>query len=209
VRGTDAVGLCIVVLALLVLFLVPREYFIPLTFAATSCMVLVAYYSRTFRTERKPGANQIAAGVASAAVIYAIFYLGASFVSAAHPFGITPSSESSIYGLIVSPSNPLLVQAAVLLFDAAGYESYFRGTLQRRLAPRFSAPAAGVVALVDASIHLAAFYRYPGIALLWAATTFVADLGWGLTYYVTRNLGSSFVSHFVWDLSIFILFPIS
>jgi len=199
----------VVVAALLALFLVPREFFIPLTFGATSFMIVVAYFGGTFKRERSPRGRQVLIGVSSAAVLYAIFYFGALFVKVAQPLGISPGAESSIYSLISSPANPLFLQVGVLLFDSVGYESYFRGTLLKGLQTRYSFWGVFAVAFFDALLHLAALYRYPGIAPLWSATTFIADSVWGLTYYYSRSLLSSFTSHFVWDVTIFLVAPIS
>jgi len=122
-------------------------------------------------------------------------------VSTYHPFGITSASETSIYSLISSHANPVYLQAVVLLFDSAGYESFFRGALQRRLRPRFGILAAPAVASLDAVLHVATFNP------LWVGATFVTDLLWGVTYHY-GGTQSSFTSHFVWDIAIFILRPI-
>ena len=100
------------------------------------------------------------------------------------------------------PANPITVQLAVLLFDAVGYESFFRGVLQRGLQAKMGVVAAPAIALLDAGLHFATFNP------LWVATTFVADLVWGLTYYYGKGLPASLTSHFVWDIAIFVIRPI-
>jgi membrane protease YdiL (CAAX protease family) len=115
---------------------------------------------------------------------------------------MTSASETSIYSLISAPSNPLYLQVAVLLFDAAGFEGYFRGVLQQRLRPRAGVLSAPAVALVDASVHVVTFNP------LWVGATFVTDLLWGLTYHYGKGTQASFTSHLVWDLAIFIIRPI-
>ena len=192
----------------MVLFIIPAQYFVAATFGATGCMLTVAYLSGAFRGGLRFVGWSLTLGLVSAAALYTVFFIGAVGIDLFHPFGITRSSESSIYALIVSPANPLHLQVAVLLFDSAGYEAYFRGAVQRRLGPRMSMAAAPAAALLDASIHLAAFYQYPGIALLWFGTTFVADLVWGLTFYFSKSLFANFTSHFTWDVAIFLLAPI-
>jgi membrane protease YdiL (CAAX protease family) len=96
----------------------------------------------------------------------------------------------------------LPVQAGVLLFDSVGYESFFRGVLQEKMRPRLGAGAAPAVALLDAGLHLATLNP------LWVATTFVADLGWGLTYRYGGRLPASVTSHLAWDVAIFLVRPI-
>ena len=70
------------------------------------------------------------------------------------------SNEGSIYSLISSPSNPITVQLAVLLFDAVGYESFFRGVLQRGLQAKMGVVAAPAIALLDAGLRFATFNPY-------------------------------------------------
>lgn len=195
-----AASTSVVVISMLALFLAPSSLFVLATFAATSVMALAAYLNGGVRG--RIGAGALAAGVASAALLYLVFYLGNAGVSALNLPGANSSSERSIYALIASPSNPVPVQLAVLAFDAVGYETFFRGTLQDRLAPRVGVLAAPLVALFDAAIHLATFN------LLWVGTTFVADLVWGLTYHYGRGLPASLTSHFLWDVAIFIVRPI-
>ncbi len=166
-------------------------------------MMLVAYLSRRFRGPVRPRAFSLVVGAGSAFLLYLVFQGGAWLVATVHPFGITSASEASIYSLIASPSNPLYLQVAVLLFDSVGYELYFRGVLQRRLAPRLGGMAAPAVAAVDALLHIATMNP------LWVGATFVTDTVWGLTYRYGRGTQASLTSHFAWDLAIFILRPVS
>jgi len=185
---------------MLLLFTVPPSYFVDATFVSTSCMIGAAYTQRA-PTTRQPRLRSVVLGLASAAILYGIFYGGAWLVSTYHPFGFNSASEASIYSLISSPANPVYLQGAVLLFDSAGYESFFRGVLQRRLRPRCGIMAAPVVASLDAVLHVATLNP------LWVGATFVTDLLWGVTYHY-GGTQSSFTSHFVWDIAIFILRPI-
>ena len=185
---------------MLVLFTVPPSYFVEATFVSTSCMIGAAYAQGALAA-RRPRQRSVVLGLTSAALLYCIFYGGAWLVSTYHPFGITSAAETSIYSLISSHANPVYLQAVVLLFDSAGYESFFRGALQRRLRPRFGILAAPAVASLDAVLHVATFNP------LWVGATFVTDLLWGVTYHY-GGTQSSFTSHFVWDIAIFILRPI-
>ena len=186
-----------------VLFTVPPGYFVAATFLATGCMVASAYSLGALGTSRKASARAVAAGLLSALLLYLIFVAGAAGISAFHPLGMTAADEASIYALITSPSTPPYLQAAVLLSDAAGFESFFRGVLQQRLTPRFGTASALVVALFDAGIH--AISLNP----LWVGATFVTDLAWGLTFRYGGGKQASFVSHLVWDIAIFIVRPVT
>jgi membrane protease YdiL (CAAX protease family) len=186
---------------MVVLFRAPPQYFVDVTFLSTSCMLASAYAAGAWTGVNKPGPLAVGAGSVSAAIIYAVFLAGNAAISSLHPFGFGPSEASSVYSLIAK-SNPLYVQTGVLLFDAGGYEGFFRGVLQARLEGGLGVGAAPLVAALDSAIHILTLNP------LWVATTFVADLGWGLTYHYTRRLSASFISHLIWDAAIFIAFPI-
>lgn len=191
-----------VVASMLLLFTVPAQYFVAATFVSTSCMMAAAFANGAFIGRWKTPFRGIAFGLATAAGLYAIFALGAAAIDALHPFGITSASESSIYSLIASPSNPTYLQVAVLLFDSAGYESFFRGVLQSRLQARLGVGALIAVALFDAGLHAVTLNP------IWVGGTLVTDLVWGLTFYYGKGARASFTSHFVWDLVIFVIRPV-
>lgn len=200
-RRAPLAGLAVVVASMIVLFSVPRSYFVAATFVSTSCMILASLMVGVPRNRPRLRFVAIATGLVSASILYLVFFGGALALKNLIP-DYSAGSESSIYSLIASPSNPLPLQVVVLLFDAVGYESFFRGVLQKQLQPRLGVAAAPAVALFDAAIHIATFNP------IWIATTFVADLVWGLTYYFGKGFQSSFTSHFVWDLAIFIIRPV-
>jgi membrane protease YdiL (CAAX protease family) len=202
-QGGLALGLAVVVASMLALFTVPRDYFVTATFASTACMMAAALAVGGFRPTRQPRLVAIGAGLGSAILLYLVFLAGGWGIAAFHPFGITSAAETSIYSLISSPSNPLYLQVAVLLFDSAGYESFFRGVLQNRLSARMGVMSAPAVAMLDAALHVAT------LNVLWVGATFVTDLVWGLTYHYGGGTQASFASHFIWDLSIFIARPIT
>jgi membrane protease YdiL (CAAX protease family) len=200
-RGALLAGLAVVVASMIVLFSVPRSYFVAATFVSTSCMILASLMVGVPRNRPRLRLVAMAAGLVSAGILYLVFFAGALALKNLIP-DYSAGSESSIYSLIASPSNPLSLQVVVLLFDAVGSESFFRGMLQKQLQPRLGVAAAPAVALFDAAIHIVTFNP------IWIATTFVADLVWGLTYYFGKGFQSSFTSHFVWDLAIFIIRPV-
>lgn len=201
-RAALAIAFVAVVAAMVALFTLPSSYFVAATFGATGVMIVAAVSLGGYAGLFHPSAKSISLGCATAAVLYAIFFAGNAAISAYHPMGISQSNEGSIYSLIASPSNPLALQVAVLAFDAVGYESFFRGVLQKRLTGRLGVGSVFLVALLDASIHVVSMNP------LWVSTTFIADTVWGLTYYYAGELGSSVTSHLLWDIAIFLVAPI-
>jgi membrane protease YdiL (CAAX protease family) len=198
-----ALGLGLVVLSMVALFTLPRGYFVAATFVSTGCMAAVAFWLGALRPPAGPKYASVAVGIGTAALLYLVFVVGGAAIDSFHPFGFTSASETSIYSLIASPSNSLSVQVLLLFFDSAGYEAFFRGVLQKGLTPRMGIAAAPAVALLDACIHLATLNP------VWVGGTFVTDLVWGLTYHCGKGTTASFTSHFLWDLAIFLVRPIT
>ena len=195
-------GTAAVLVAMAALFLLPAEYFVAMTVVAMVCMIAVTFALTRYSGLFRPSGLTVLSGAVSAAALYSVFYLGNAGIQSLHPLGLSSSTENSIYSLIASPSNPLFLQVGVLAFDAVGYESFFRGVVQARLEPRIGAASPFAVALLDAALHLLTLNP------LWVVTTFIADLVWGLTYHFTKDLTSNTLSHFLWDLAIFVVAPI-
>ena len=196
-------GLALVVASMAVLFTVPSGYFAAATVFSTSCMMAAARYAGGLRFSGNIRRISIVVGVATGALLYLVYFAGGAAIDAFHPFGVTSASESAVYALIASPSNPVYLQAVVLLFDSAGYESFFRGVLQARLQPRFGVYSAPAVALLDAAVHVVTLNP------VWVGGTFVSDLVWGVAYHYGKGTQASFTSHILWDLAIFIVRPVT
>jgi membrane protease YdiL (CAAX protease family) len=195
--------LAVVIISMLALFSFPRSYFVILTFISTGCMIIASLILGLPSRRPKVRMGALVIGLISAGLLYLVFLGSAATLDAFRPLGISSASEASIYSLISSPTNPLYLQVVLLLFDAAGYESFFRGVIQNRLQQRIGRGAAPAVALFDAGLHIATLNP------LWVATTFVADVAWGLSYYYGKGVQASFTSHLLWDVAIFVIRPIT
>jgi membrane protease YdiL (CAAX protease family) len=189
------------------LFVRPEsEFFIYGVFISTPAMIVVSVWLTRYKHMFKLSWISILVGFASAAALYLIFLGGNIAIKDFGPaVGIHASSELSIYGTI--GSHPMSLQVLILIFDAIGFESYFRGTLQNFVKSRLKSErgkfiAIFIAAFADSVIHIAS------LNALWIITTFIADSVWGATYYYSKDLGSSMTSHLVWDILIFIVAPI-
>lgn len=202
VSGTldQAAGFVIVALTMVEMFTVPRQYFVLGSIVSTSSMICASYLLTKNVRLFNWAPWRLALGIAFALLLYLIFYLGNFAIQNFNVLGMGSSNELTIYGLFANAQTPVLI--VVFLFDAVGFESYFRGNLQRKFATRLGIGSVFVVAMMDALIHLSTFNP------LFPATTFVADSIWGLNYYFTRDLYSTIICHFLWDIMIFILLPI-
>jgi CAAX protease family protein len=196
-------GFVAVASAMTFMFLLPRKYFAEGSIVATTVMIVVSVLvlSRGYMKLYRPNPKTISIGIGSALLLYLIFFGGNILVKTAAPLGVSASNEASIYSLFAS--TPITLRVIVFVLDAVGFESYFRGTLQPVLTAKMGISAAFLVALIDAAIHVSSLNP------LFVITTFIADSVWGLNFFLTKDLTSNVTSHLLWDLLIFIVFPIS
>ncbi|MDG6996631.1 MAG: CPBP family intramembrane metalloprotease [Nitrososphaerota archaeon] len=193
-------GFVVVSLSMVEMFTIPRNYFVLGSIVSTMTMICVTMLLHRVDKPANFSGQRLAIGVVTAIVLYFVFFLGNAFIKNYSPLGMQPTNETSIYGLF--SSSPVWLLVAIFLLDALGFESYFRGNLQRLFGSRLHWGAVFLPAVIDAVIH------FSSLNPLFPATTFVADCFWGLNYYHTKDIYSNYTSHFVWDLLIFLVFPI-
>jgi len=144
--------------------------------------------------------KETAIGVAAAVILYGIFWLG-DFCAAA-VFGFAPRQVEAIYA-IRELGNPWAVGAVLLLVTSPGEELFWRGYVQRIAAQRWGNNRGLVVgALLYGAVHLVS----GNFMLVMAAL--VAGLFWCGLYRWRGNLTACVVSHALWTVGVFLLFPI-
>lgn len=196
----QAAGFLIVALSMIEMFTIPRSHFILGSIVSTSSMVLVTFLLTRFRGLFRPKFLYFILAVAGAVLLYFLFLGGNLAIRTLNLPGLSASGERNIYGLFSGVPLPLLI--IVLILDAVGFESYFRGNLLEAFSKKIGVLSVPLVAAMDAIIHFSTFNP------LFPATTFVADLAWSAYFYKTRDLTTTILFHFVWDLLIFVIFPI-
>lgn len=144
--------------------------------------------------------GQIAAGVAIAAVLWGVFWVGDKVSQLM--FSFARPEVDMIYGMKTG-TDPVVVGLLLLLIIGPAEELFWRGFVQRSLSARWGADAAFAVTLVLYTvIHVWAF----NVMLLLAAL--VVGGCWGLLYRLRpQALPALIVSHAVWDVCAFVLFP--
>ncbi|MCL2886239.1 MAG: CPBP family intramembrane metalloprotease [Betaproteobacteria bacterium] len=150
--------------------------------------------------------REIALGLASAALLWCIFYAGHYFSGLL--FSFARPQVGSIYAM-KGAENPWLLAGLLLFLIGPAEEIFWRGFLQRRLAACFAERGGRsetrawlLSSLAYALVHVWAF----NFMLLAAAL--VCGLFWGALYRWRKNLAPVIVSHALWDVAIFILFPV-
>jgi len=139
-------------------------------------------------------------GAAAAAALYGIFWLGDCL--SALMFGFAPKQVEAIYA-IRGQGNPWAVGAVLLLVTSPGEELFWRGYIQKQAAARWGANAGlAVGTLLYGAVHLVS----GNVMLVLAAL--VGGLFWCALYRWRGNLTACVVSHALWTIGVFLLFPI-
>lgn len=140
-------------------------------------------------------------GVLAALGLYLVFYVGNTFSRILFPFAA--ANIENVYAF-KSGAAPLRIALLMAIIIGPGEELFWRGFLQRRLQME-KGPFQGflLATLLYAGVHIAS-----GNAMLVLAAG-VCGMFWGFLYLRTGSLLLNVVSHTVWDLAIFLFFPMS
>ena len=142
----------------------------------------------------------IAIGIAAAALLYLIFAAG-NYAST-QLFGFAPNEIASIYDRR-SGASPWWIALTLLLWIGPGEEIFWRGFVQHRLTHSLG----GWRGTLAATALYAGVHAWAGNVMLLLAAL-VCGLFWGALYTRTRSLWPGIISHALWDVSIFVLFPL-
>lgn len=172
-----------------------------MTASALMLSILSTCFNRGWWHAVRFGWGEVLAGVGIAAALWGIFWAGDKVSS--WLFDFARPQVNLIYGMKEGESLWLLSLLMLVLIGPAE-EIFWRGYVQRTLSARWS-PDAGfaVTTLVYALVHAASC----NFMLVMAAA--VAGVVWGGLYRLfPRRLGAIIVSHAVWDVAVFVWFPI-
>jgi len=170
-----------------------------------SAIVLLTF---TFCIEKKNLLKNIrfswkdcAIGIGSAAILWGIFWLGNFFSTLIFPF-----AEGQIGGVYAMKegNNFAIIALLLLLLIGPAEEIFWHGFVQQNLSTQFSWwLSIGLTTLIYTLVHL------PSLNFMLIMAAMVCGLFWGILYYFNKNLLTVIISHALWDVSVFILFPIS
>lgn len=146
-------------------------------------------------------ASDLAIGLLSAAILYAVFVLGREVATRLLPFAtgqigavynnkalLAPGTIGLLIGLVIGP----------------GEELFWRGFLQRELAGRVGPWRGYVLAtLLYGLVHV-----FTGNVMLVVAAL-VAGTVWGWLFLRYDRLWPGIVSHVAWDLTVFLWLPLA
>lgn len=178
------------------------NFWFAMSISASILWLLSIFLGKDFGKQFKFSTNEVLLGLFSAVVLYGVFYLG-NYLSTAW-FDFAKPQIGNIYSM-KDGNNLYLVGILLLVLIGPAEEIFWRGYVQRTLGSKYGDWTAFILTtLVYTLVHIWSF----NFMLIMAAM--VCGAFWGLMFmFNKKNLVSLVISHAVWDLSVFILFPIS
>lgn len=141
------------------------------------------------------------AGMTLAAVLWGVFWVGNQL--SVRLFDFARPQIASIYGMKAG-ENPVVLACLLFFLIGPAEEIFWRGYIQRSFSDKWN-PTTGylVTTFLYALVHVWAFNF-----MLFMAALVVGGV-WGLVYRLyPRNLLLLMVSHALWDVVIFVVFPV-
>lgn len=144
--------------------------------------------------------SAIILGLLSAVVLWLIFYLGEYFSTLL--FDFARPQVDSIYSMR-DGYNKILIGVGLLFIIGPAEEIFWRANIQQFFIDKYGEWKALIITtLIYALVHIWSF----NFVLIMAAL--ICGAFWGLMYRYNKNLVPLVISHAVWDVAIFIVFPI-
>ncbi len=178
----------------------PMNFWIEMSLSISILVILGLLKKNDLFKFDKIQLRHIVVGVVSAIILYFVFYAG-NIVSG----WIFPFKDAQILSVYSNKtqSNPILIGMLLLFIIGPGEEIFWRGFIQNTLVAKLGENKGYIFAvLLYAGVHITT----GNIMLVIAAL--VCGLFWGWLYKRERSLIPIIISHALWDIGIFLLFPL-
>lgn len=172
-----------------------------MTASAATLAIYATYVRPAWRKQVKCTTSELLLGIAIASALWGIFWVGDRL--AAWMFDFARPQVDLIYGMKTGES-PWLLGGLMLLLIGPAEEIFWRGYVQHTLSDYYN-PDKGLIitTLLYILVHVASC----NFMLIMAAL--VAGAVWGLCYrFFPNRFGAIILSHALWDVAVFVVFPI-
>lgn len=169
--------------------------------AAVFFIVVATWQQGLPFTLKEVNVRTVFLGLAAAAALYGIFWAGN--IISRWLFSFAGGQIAAVYGNKAQTS-PYLIAFLLLFLIGPAEEIFWRGYIQARFSARWGE---GVGLLCGATAYSLVHIWSANLILMLAALT--GGLFWGWLYSRTGSLVPGLISHAVWDVAIFILFPLA
>lgn len=176
------------------------NFWVTMACAGITLILMSVFWGKDFINQFSFSVKDVLIGVSSAVVLYGVFYLGDYFSKLL--FDFAKDQVANIY-LLKEGENEWCLGLLLILLVGPAEEIFWRGYVQRTLESICGAWVALVVTgLIYTLVHIWSF----NFMLIMSAL--VCGAFWGLLYKYNKNLVTLIISHALWDVSVFVLFPI-
>lgn len=168
--------------------------------ACTLSLLATLFAPGWWKRVRLTPAN-ILLGVAIAVALWGVFWVGDKFSQLM--FDFARPQVDTIYGMKEGES-PWLLTGLMLFLIGPAEEIFWRGYVQQKLSERWNANKGLIVTtLIYALVHAGSCNFMLTMAAL------VAGAAWGVLYrFFPERFSAIIISHALWDVAVFIWFPI-
>lgn len=164
-----------------------------------ACLIDAGFRGAMISDLKSQIARKCLIGFGSALVLYVVFWAGNNL--SRHMFASAGRGIAAVYDFKQGAST---IRVALLMAGiiGPGEEIFWRGYLQRGLALRIG-PTAGFFAVTALYTGIHVFSGNPMLIL----AALICGLFWGALYLRFESVLLNAVSHTVWDVAVFLLFP--
>ena len=178
----------------------PINFWLEMSLSISALVLLSLAYSRAHIKMKRITIRHILIGISSAAILYGVFYLGNIITGYLLPF--KDAQVLSVYSNRAN-GNLLWIGLLLLFIIGPGEEIYWRGYIQNFLSEKLGENKGYLISvLLYAGVHIITGNLMLVIAAL------VCGIFWGWIYKKEKSLLPVIISHALWDLTIFVIFPL-
>ncbi|MDN5323857.1 MAG: protease family protein [Clostridia bacterium] len=176
------------------------NFWLSMTIAASTLSILAIYWGGFPFSKSDINLRSIIIGISSAIILYFVFWAGN--ILSQIIFDFARPQIISIYD-IRTQGQAILINLILLFITSPGEEIFWRNFLQKWSMNRFGDFGGWVLAsLIYAGVHISS----RNFMLVMAAL--VAGLFWGFIYWRENNVVPVIISHQIWTIGIFVIFPV-
>ena len=172
-----------------------------MTASACTLSLLATFFGREWWKDVRIDLSNILLGIVIAVALWSVFWIGDKLSQLM--FNFARPQVDIIYGMKDGES-PLLLTLLMLFLIGPAEEIFWRGYIQKSFSQYWN-PNVGMV--VTTAIYSLVHAGSCNFMLTMAAL--VAGLAWGIMYrFFPEKFGAIIISHALWDVAVFIWFPI-
>lgn len=201
IRKSAIISLLIAPFIWFVIFVIkPFNFWIEMSLAVSFLSAIALFSDRSLLAIKKITIRHVIIGIVSAILLYFVFYLGNIITGYLLPF--KDSQVISVYNNRAQGSS-LVIGLLLLAIIGPGEEIYWRGFIQNMFSKKFGENNGYIYAtLLYTAVHVITLNFMLIIAAL------VCGIFWGWIYKKEKSLAPVIISHAIWDVTIFVLFPL-